>query len=60
MRCLTILAALALAACGSQTPPVLRADDSTSGGISAPAVHPVTVHDAVTAAVRPEPRPEVR
>jgi hypothetical protein len=60
MRRLILAFPIALAACAPQTPPVLRADDNASGGAAAPAVHPVTVHEAVTAAVRPEPRPEVR
>jgi hypothetical protein len=57
-----LLAALALAACAPQTPPVLAVEDNTGGSVSATAAHPVEVHEAVGRAldaVRPEPRPEV-
>jgi hypothetical protein len=60
---LALLAALALAACAPQTPPVLGIEDNASGSVSATAAHPVEVHEALGRAidkVRPEPRPEVR
>jgi hypothetical protein len=60
-----LAAALALAACAPQTPPVLPVDDSNTGGAAAPATapSPVVVHELVGDAldvVKPEPRPEVQ
>jgi hypothetical protein len=60
---LALFAALALAACAPQTPPVLGIEDNTGGNVTAPTISPVEVHEAVGRAidtVRPEPRPEVR